>query len=66
MSLSKIALFVFGLATVIIAGSADVNAAGHRNSAGQGFTSYIYSQGTGARVRSAEDVLFERAKNGPY
>jgi hypothetical protein len=66
MSLSKIALFVFGLATVIVAGSVDVNAAGRRNGIGEGFNSYHYTQGTGALVRSAEDVLFERAKNGPY
>jgi hypothetical protein len=65
MTFAKIALFAFGLATVLVAGSINADAATRGNG------SYgVWSNADnsviipGAMVRSGEDALFERAKGG--
>lgn len=66
MSLSKIALFAFGLAAILVAGSVNADAAMRNNGRTNGWFKPYTSVSSGATIRSAEDALFDRAKNGPY
>ncbi|MEZ5788182.1 MAG: hypothetical protein R3D62_17290 [Xanthobacteraceae bacterium] len=60
MSLSKIALFAFGLAAVLVIGLPRADAA-QRHTRVYGYPSAL---NPGALVYGPEDALFERAKGG--
>jgi len=57
MSFAKIALFAFGLVTIVAAGAVNANAASYA-----GRSPGTYSQGS---YVSADEALFQRAKGNP-
>lgn len=59
MSLSKIALFAFGLVAVLVAGGVNADAASRRN-----WTGAYASVAGGSQFDSAESARFDRAKGG--
>ncbi|MGZ9105779.1 MAG: hypothetical protein ACXW3M_08180 [Rhodoplanes sp.] len=64
MSFAKIALFAFGLATVLVAGGVGADAANYRNRSVDWSNAYNSTVIPGPTVRSPEDLLFERSKGG--
>ena len=63
MSFAKIALFAFGLATVLVAGSVNADAAMGGKYSGWS-NAYGSVANPGPTVPSAEELLFQRAKGG--
>ena len=65
MTFAKIALFAFGLATVLVAGSVNADASMRGNRSYGGWSNaYGSVTNPGPVVRSDEELLFERAKGG--